>query len=240
MKPTLFSVLLFAALLFTTLASHAEMYRWVDAYGKVHIGVKPSEETVEMEEEDNDGVEAELSNETTDNAPPVVAEPVAPKAVVKHETPVAKPIVMPQAVAPVAKPASAPAPVVAAPAKAPAVVKKTELKKPKLVKKKAPLEKPAAKKAPTKKPAAKKAIAKKKINKPATPKKVVKTRKKLPVKNKTAASETDSERKQEMCGVFTSYVRDYEEKVSNCLKNFCDVYKRSLTRYRKKQKSYCG
>jgi len=47
------------------------------------------------------------------------------------------------------------------------------------------------------------------------------------------------ERSKEMCVVFTGYVNDYKEKVGDCSSSFCDIYKRSLARYKKKRESYC-
>lgn len=60
------------------------------------------------------------------------------------------------------------------------------------------------------------------------------------VAQETAATNEDVQRKAEMCGVFSGYVSQYKEKVSDCSVNLCDIYKRSLARYEKKQKSYCG
>jgi len=239
MKSTLFNAILFTALLFTTLASHADAFRWVDGNGKVHIGIKPTAKPAD-----------DVDDKKTDNMPPAAAQSPTSNTPAKAVIPVNKPVETPKVAAPVAKPTPAPAPVVAAPVvkpapvatpvKAPApvqpakAVQKAKVKKPAVAKKKAIVKKPVVKKAPAKKPVVKKAIAKKK------PKKVIKPKKPAPVKKKAVAANSNKQRNEEMCGVFTGYVADYEEKVSECSANLCDIYKRSLARYKKKQKSYCG
>ncbi|NOX92698.1 MAG: hypothetical protein GXP18_09705 [Gammaproteobacteria bacterium] len=219
MKVTFFSILLSTTLLFTIQASHAETFRWVDESGKIRIGIKPPAKPATVEKDAD-------SNTKTNKTLPVIAEPVTPKVVEKQAAPVTKTVETPKTAAPVVKPAPAPivvTPEVAVPAKSPALiqppkpVQKTSVKKPEPVKKKASV----------KKPVAKKAVSRKKPEKAA------------PVKKKTTTTKSSSQRNEEMCGVFTGYVNDYEEKVRECSPNLCDIYKRSLARYKKKQRSYC-
>jgi len=219
MKVTFFSTLLAATLLFTTQASYAEVFRWVDESGKIRIGVKPPAKPKNVEQDKG-------SNTEVKKAPPVITRPVTPDAIVEHAAPPAKTVEAPQAPAPVAKPAPAPivtTPEIVVPTKAPVSiqppkpVQKARVKKPK----------PVRKKASVKKPVVKKAVARKKHEEAA------------PVKKKTAAKKPAGGRNEEMCGVFTGYVNDYKEKVRDCSPNLCDIYKRSLARYKKKQRSYC-
>ncbi len=58
-------------------------------------------------------------------------------------------------------------------------------------------------------------------------------------KAELAAKKNADARNKDMCGVFIRYVSDYNEKVKDCSSSHCDVYKRSLVRYKKKQKTYC-
>lgn len=45
----------------------------------------------------------------------------------------------------------------------------------------------------------------------------------------------------QMCGVFTGYVEDYKLRIKNeCSGDLCDIYRRQLEKYRKKQQQYCG
>jgi hypothetical protein len=243
MKFTFLNVLIFTALLLTPLVNQADSFRWVDEYGKVHIGVKPAPEPVEMDEGDEEEEAIEEASVTPAQAPPKVTKKQKPLAN-QHES-------RPQTVAPVVA-----APKITPPVKAPAPTKaskpaqKPSVKKPVIVKKAAPAKKPPAKKVPAKKPAVKKTVAKKKpVAKPkksaepkkvAKPKGVAKPKKAAAVKPKAASAKAASKRDEDMCGVFTGYVQDYEDKVSNCSKNLCGIYQRSLDRYKKKQKSYCG
>ncbi|HHI93717.1 MAG TPA: hypothetical protein ENK04_09445 [Gammaproteobacteria bacterium] len=218
MKATLFSVFLTTIILFTLQASHAEVFRWVDESGKIRIGIKPPAKS-ENAEKNKD------SSEKTSKALPVITEPAkptTPKIVEKKAKPPANTVDVPPATAPVTTPApvvappEASSPVVSQPAKP---VQKINVKKPA----------PVRKKAPAKKPDIKKAVVKKKS----------KPKEAAPAKKKTTAKKSAGERNEEMCGVFTGYVHDYEEKVRDCSKNLCDIYKRSLARYKKKQKTYC-
>lgn len=219
MKVTFFSVLLAATLLFTTQASHAETFRWVDEFGKIRIGIKPSAKPENTEED-------KKSNMEVKKPPPVITKPTIPETIVEHATSSSKTVEAPQTVTPVAKPAPAliiTRPEIVAPTQAPVSiqppkpVQKTNVEK----------SKPAKKKTPIKKPAVKKAVAGKK------PEKVTS------VKKKTAEKKSTNERNEEMCGVFTGYVNDYKEKVRDCSESLCDIYKRALARYKKKQRSYC-
>lgn len=211
MKVTFFSILFTITLLFTAQASYAETYRWIDESGNIRIGIKPA--TV---------VKDKKADTETKKSPPGIARPASPKAVELPETPPAKTVDAPQAEKPVPAPVVA-TPDIIAPTKTPA---STQPPKPaqKITAKKP---KPAEKKAATKQPAVKKTTVRKKPEK--TP----------PVKTAATEKESTNEHNTEMCGVFTSYVSDYEEKVRNCSPNICDIYNQALTRYKKKQASYC-
>ncbi len=217
MKVIFFSVLLTVTLLFITQAGYAETFRWVDESGKIRIGIKPSPGAEATKKDNNKEDNTEIKK-----TPPVIAKPVAPKTNVEHAVPSSAVIKKPQTVIP------APAPIVTtpeivAPTQAPVSiqppkpVQKTRVEKPKPIKQKTAVKKPAAKKTVTKK----------------KPEKVT------PVKKKISEKKSTDERNAEMCGVFTGYVNDYKEKVRDCSPNLCDIYKRSLARYKKKQRSYC-
>jgi len=220
MKVTFFSVLLTITLLFTTQVSHAETFRWVDESGKIRIGIKPPAEPKNTKKDNKEG------NTETIKAPPVIAKPITPEPIVEHAAPSAKTVEAPQIATLPKRPAPAPivtTPEIVVPTKAPVLVQppkpaqKTSVKKSKPVKQKTPVKKPEVKKEVTKK----------------KPEKVIS------VKKKTAEKKSTDERNEEMCGVFTGYVNDYKEKVRDCSKNLCDIYKRALARYKKKQRSYC-
>ncbi len=144
-------------------------------------------------------------------SPSAIARPVVPKTITEHTAP-AKIINPPKA--DTVRPAPAPVvttPKAVAPIKAPVSVQPP---------------KPAQKNS-VKKPVVKKSVTEKK------PEKVTS------VKKKTTEQRSTNERNEEMCGVFTGYVNDYKEKVRDCSENLCDIYKRALARYKKKQRSYC-
>jgi len=144
--------------------------------------------------------------------PSASARPVTPKTITKDTAPSTKIIELPQA--DTIRPAPAPAvttPKAVAPIKAPVSVQPPK-----------PAQKPTVKK-----PVVKKSVTEKK------PEKVTS------VKKKTTEQRATNERNEEMCGVFTGYVNDYKEKVRDCSENLCDIYKRALARYKKKQRSYC-
>ncbi|HEC20140.1 MAG TPA: hypothetical protein ENI97_12445 [Gammaproteobacteria bacterium] len=248
MKALFFGALLFNVLLFSAQVSQAEMFRWVDDSGKVHIGIKPPSEPVKTEKDDSNA--NKNTDEKTNETPMAVKNPAPPKPAMEHKTTIAKPVETPNAIPANATPAKTPATQVTQPTPAPvvaapkvstppkaAVSKKSP--KPKVVQQ-APAKQPIAakKKAQIKKTIRKKAIAKKKPKKSVKAKKVAKSKKSPPAKTKVKKSA--DQRNEEMCGVFTAYVSDYKEKVSNCSPSVCDIYKRSLARYQKKQKAYCG
>ncbi|MCF6336734.1 MAG: hypothetical protein L3J84_02100 [Gammaproteobacteria bacterium] len=145
--------------------------------------------------------------------PPVIAKPIVPKPILEHVIPPKKPAPTLIVTTPeIVVPTKTPVSV-----QPPKPVQKTSSEK----------SKPVKKKTPVKKPVVKKAVAGKK------PEKVTS------VKKKTTEQKSTNERNEEMCGVFTGYVNDYKEKVRDCSKNLCDIYKRALARYKKKQRSYC-
>ncbi|VAX01343.1 hypothetical protein MNBD_GAMMA19-1370 [hydrothermal vent metagenome] len=220
MKAIFFSILLVTTLLVITQAGYAETFRWVDEYGKIRIGIKPSAEPENTKKDNKEGA-AEIKK-----ASPAIAKPVIPKTIVEHATPSAKTIKKPQAVTPAPTPTPTlivTTPEIIAPTQTPVSiqspkpVQKTSVEKPKPIKQKTPVKKRVVKKAPAGK----------------KPEKVIS------VKKKTVEKKSTNERNEEMCGVFTSYVNDYKEKVRDCSENLCDIYKRALARYKKKQSSYC-
>ncbi|VAW93213.1 hypothetical protein MNBD_GAMMA20-1865 [hydrothermal vent metagenome] len=81
-----------------------------------------------------------------------------------------------------------------------------------------PVDKPAQKK-----PAPKKAIAKK------TP------------TDKSAAPETETNtgKNAELCGIFTNFASNWQNKLIDCQGASCSIYEKSLINYQKKQKTYC-
>ncbi len=216
MKAIFFSILLVTTLLFITQAGYAETFRWVDEYGKIRIGIKPSTDPENTKKDNKEGT-AEIKKVS-----PTIATPVISKIIVEHAMPSAKTIKKPQAVTPTPTPIVT-MPEIIAPTQTPVSiqspkpVQKTSVEKSKPVKQKTPVKKQAVKKAPTGK----------------------KSEKVISAKKKTAEKKSTNERNAEMCGVFTGYVNDYKEKVRDCSPNLCDIYKRSLARYKKKQRSYC-
>lgn len=220
MKPLIFYTLLFSALLCLASASQAEAFRWVDDEGKIRIGIKPAAEPKNIIIESNQQHSAK-----TGKSPSVVAKPAERKVFLNT------PDITLKVTAPIVK--ATPAPVVAAP-KMPTPVKAAVLAKPPKITKKSAPKKSQVAKISTKKPIAKKKIVKKKMK----PKTVEKPKNRTPLKTTTAKA--DIKRNQEMCGVYSGYVTDYKEKVRSCSASLCDIYKRSLARYQKKQNSYCG
>ncbi|NOX76614.1 MAG: DUF4124 domain-containing protein [Gammaproteobacteria bacterium] len=254
--------LLFVALLFTSVTSYAEMYRWVDEFGKVRIGERPTGAPAPVDVDKPGSKKISDVNEQV-NTPPVVlpskkvsvaSEPtnmaasttpspsptpkavVAPKPVMeppqKNRNPNVKKTVVNKPVAKklTAKP-TVKKPIVKKLETKNQVTKKTSVSKPvvkKIATKKFPLK---AKKLVVKKQAAKKALKKTAANKS--------TKKSAPVSKKTPITASDEKRNEDMCGVYMSYVRDYEDRVKNCSASLCDIYERALERYQKKQKSYC-
>jgi len=64
----------------------------------------------------------------------------------------------------------------------------------------------------------------------------------IEVSNKPVADDENvsTQKNQEKCGVFTGFVNSYEIKVAEeCPGPHCSVYKRSLKKYKLKQKHYC-
>jgi hypothetical protein len=211
MKTVLFLTLLCASFL-----SYAEVYRWVDDEGKLHIGIKPAEapnpaETPKVTSQHNN-----TTNPAEKSTSAVIGAPKASKQT---------------------RPASI--------STMPAPLKKANIQKPQHSHP-ATTKKPKTKKAVIKKPVVKKTVAKKPVVKTPTVKKTVVKKPTVkkpaakPVKKAASAKAPSHQaRNKEMCGVFTSYVRDYEEKVASCSASLCDIYKRSLARYKKKQTAYC-
>lgn len=231
--------LLFVALLFTSVASYAEMYRWVDESGRVRIGERPTAVPADTEDSDDEeigsiGGIAEQEDASSAVLPPKTAPgagaPASKEApAAPSPTPAPKALVKPKSVTesvqkirkPVVDKAAVNTPVVSKPA----------------------VQKPATKKSTVSKPAAKKAAAKKASTKKPAPAKSEPVVKK-PVAEKTPqkvpATSSDGKRNEKMCGVYRNYVRDYEDKVKDCSASLCDIYERALMRYRNKQKNYCG
>jgi len=218
MKVTFFGVLLTATLLCITQASHAEVFRWVDESGKIRIGIKPS---ANPENRKNTGENNEKNNTEIKKPSPVIAIPVAPETIPEQTTHFPKTIKAPQTATPATGPAPAPVvttPEIVAPVQTPVSsqppepAQKPGVKKPKPVREKTPVKKPVTRKKPGRT---------------------------TPAKKKNTEKRSADERNKEMCGIFTGYVNDYKEKVRDCSPNLCDIYKRSLARYKKKQKSYC-
>ena len=247
MKATIFSTLLFALLFSQILAVQASAFRWVDENGKVHIGVKPVEKPapkpISMPKPENVKNKATLKKSqrapiAVEKSPINRMEQSKPSSRSSATSPKAKPpktmsprTMLPRTAPPTTatskKSVQIPAtnkPVIASPVRKAVTKKKAVAKKKPVVK-----EKPVTNKKP---------VAKKK-QKPKT-KPVKSTNKNKVVVPSTTAEKSDKARNKEMCGVFTDYVRDYKQKVNTCSGSLCDIYKRSLSRYKKKQKSYCN
>lgn len=64
----------------------------------------------------------------------------------------------------------------------------------------------------------------------------------IPVnKKQDAPAKGKSEKDEDKCGVFSGFVATYEQKIiDECPGSHCSVYKRSLKRYKVKQKRYCN
>ena len=59
-------------------------------------------------------------------------------------------------------------------------------------------------------------------------------------KREADAKNVSTKKDEEKCGVFTGFVNSYEIKVAEeCPGPHCSVYKRSLKKYKLKQKRYC-
>ncbi len=75
--------------------------------------------------------------------------------------------------------------------------------------------------------------------KPATEKAIAK---KTPAP-KPAAAETetgaDKDKDEELCGMFTNFASNYQNKLIDCQGASCTIYEKSLIKYQKKQQAYC-
>ena len=254
-------LLLVLLLLIFPLVSTAAAYRWVDENGNVRfgskhepeksvpaakiepkapaqvsdkpIGTKPIPNKVLLtapvtSPESRRGIHSPLSPPTPQHTKPATrAMPVdsgkTPKPAPAR--PVLKAIPTP---APVPKVEVKPAPIPAQRANKPPAAKPVPQKKKEKVVKTAPkankkISQPPATKPAKKKPATKKAIAKKApAPKPATP-----------------ATDADTDKNAELCGMFTNYVSNYQNKLIGCQGATCTIYEKSLVKYQKKQKTYC-
>ncbi|HHH48763.1 MAG TPA: hypothetical protein ENK51_07750 [Gammaproteobacteria bacterium] len=76
-----------------------------------------------------------------------------------------------------------------------------------------------------------------------TPGKSGKTGKKAPTTepapSPAKAGSDETGRNAELCGMFTTYVSDYENKLIGCQGPSCDIFGRALEKYQKKKQSYC-
>ncbi len=255
--------LLALLLLLIPLTSTAAAYQWVDENGNVRFGSKPQAEEAAAAQKTKPEPAAKKPEPATrvKTAPhkpqPVIApaplrveqpaapalpaqparktastENVKPPSVAPTPPAVHKLPALPSTPAPKAKtwPAStasqkASTPPPKAAQKEPAPEKEKAAKKPVKVEKKAstpPASKPPAKKKPaTKKAAAKKAPA----AEPAPP---------------SAKADSDEMNKNaELCGMFTTYVSNYENKLIGCQGPSCAIFGRALEKYQKKKQSYC-
>jgi len=209
MKVNFFNILLATTMLLILQISHAEVFRWVDEFGKIRIGIKPSDEPSNVEKKQNKSTK-------TSKALQVTTDPIIPEAVPE-----------PEAIAPEPEPE--------------AVVLESELivlePEPVALESEAVVLDPETIEEQTT-PAAKI------IEIPQTIAPMIKTIPKPAIVVPETIPPTEEEisageHSKEMCVVFTGYVNDYEVKVRDCSSSFCDIYKRSLTRYKKKQRSYC-
>ncbi len=255
-------LLLILLLLIFPLASTAAAYRWVDENGNVRFGSKPEAEKSVPAAKIEPKPPAKKSDQPIGAKPipdkvlPTAVPGAAPEArrgenpsqstqrprhtkpatgtmpVDSGKTPkpvparpVLKAIPTP-APAPVPKAGIKPAPIPAQKANKPPAAKPVPQKKKETVVKTAP--KKASKKisqppATQKKPATKKAIAKKApAPKPAAP-----------------ATDADDDKNAELCGMFTNYVSNYQNKLIGCQGAPCAIYEKSLVKYLEKRKTYC-
>ncbi|MCF6211379.1 MAG: DUF4124 domain-containing protein [Gammaproteobacteria bacterium] len=71
-----------------------------------------------------------------------------------------------------------------------------------------------------------------------TPKKAIE--KKTPTaKSAAPETETNTEKNAELCGIFTNFASNWQNKLINCQGASCSIYEKSLINYQEKQKTYC-
>ncbi len=262
-------LLLALLLLTIPLASHAAAYRWVDENGNVRFGSKPPPAPSVAAEKSQPKPPAKQSGKPADikmlrrEAQPATAPAPAPgvrqterpssparnpqparpagKAVSvdsvkapRAEPP--KPAVrklpaLPSTPPPKARPAPTPPPKASAPpASQPA----------RATQKAAPKKKQeTAVKAATK---ADKKVGQTPVSKPAKKKPAAeqKTARKQPAP-KPAETETEAsiDKNAELCGMFTTFVSDYQNKLIGCEGPSCTIFERTLANYEKKKQTYC-
>ncbi len=226
--------LLLALLLLTfPLLSAAAAYQWVDENGNIRFGSKPKVEKSEPAAKTEPKTPAQKPDRSSkvktlpDRTQPTTT---APKPRRGKSLPLSDPERM--------KPATR---------TMPAKQEKTEPVKPILraiptlkpapaLKTKPPAQKAAEPpesqpSAPIQKPARKKP-AMEKTNPEKTP-----APKPAATKTETAAGKDDKD--EELCGIFTNFASNYQNKLIGCQGASCSIYEQSLIKYQKKQQTYC-
>ena len=261
-------LLLVLLLLIFPLVSAAAAYQWVDEKGNVRFGSKPKPEKSEPAAKIEPKAPAKMSDKPIGMKPipdkvlPTAIPASAPEARRSENPPLStqrpqhtKPATgtMPVDSKKTPKPEPTRPVLKAIPTLTPAPVPKVEIKPTPIPAQRAN-KPPAAKPVPQKKkektvntaPKASKKISKPPASKPAkkkpTTKKTVAAKKKTPApKPATPATDagTDTDKNAELCGMFTNYVSNYQNKLIGCQGVPCAIYEKSLVKYQKKQKIYC-
>ncbi len=253
-------LLLVLLLLIFPLVSTAAAYRWVDENGNVRFGSKPEPEKSEPAEKVAPKTPTKKPAKPIGTKPipdkvlPTAIPTVVPEARRSENTPLStqrpqhtkpatgtmpvdsKKTPKPEPARPVLKAIPTPAPIPAQRANKPPAAKPVPQKKKENVVKTAPkaskkISKPPASKPAKKKPATKKTVAAKK--KTPAPKPAA------PATDAGTDTDTDTDKNAELCGMFTNYVSNYQNKLIGCQGASCSIYDKSLVKYQKKQKTYC-
>ncbi len=242
-------LLLVTLLLLFPLISSAGVYRWVDENGNTHFGTKPKPEKQQKTPPKLVKIKPSPSIKKTKNT---VAAPNKAATARPHTATKASPITShPRAVQKaVSAPVSVPtlpvaAPIVTTSTAAPKITKTVEpvlraIPTPARKASKPTTPKPAAKtvKKTAKKVKKKKALQTTKVKKPANKSPALK-----PAAKKTAPStpvtKANNDKNPELCGLFTTKISDYQNKLIDCQAVACAVYEKALSKYRKKQERYC-
>ena len=244
-------LLLVLLLLIFPLVSTAAAYRWVDENGNVRFGSKPEPEKSEPAEK------VAPKTPTKKSGKPIGTKPIPDKVL-----PAALPTVVPEARRSEHSPLSTQRPRHTKPATGTMPVDSKKTPKPapaRPVLKAIPTLKPApapaqrANKPPAAKPVPQKRKEKvvktapktdKKISQPPATKQKPATKKAIAKKApapKPAAPATDAvtDKNAELCGMFTNYVSNYQNKLIGCQGAPCSIYEKSLVKYQEKRKTYC-
>ncbi|HEB92390.1 MAG TPA: DUF4124 domain-containing protein [Gammaproteobacteria bacterium] len=230
---TKMKLLLALLLLIFPLVSAAAAYQWVDENGNVRFGSKPKAEKSEPAVK----TEPKTPAKKPDRSSKVKTQPAAtaPKVRRGKNLLLSDPARMKPATRAIAierKKAEPVKPVLRAiPTLKPAPAPKAKTQPTPAQKAgKPPEPQPAGS---TQKPARKKPVAEKAIAK------------KTPAPN-SAAAETESgadrdkkDKDEELCGMFTNFASNYQNKLVDCQGASCTIYEKTLIKYQKKQQTYC-